>query len=59
VHGRPHADRFHVRGFIEHGTPTPFDMTVKNKVSRFHLVMDAINNANRTPAGSTDLIGWC
>jgi xylulose-5-phosphate/fructose-6-phosphate phosphoketolase len=34
-------------------------MTVKNRVSRFHLVMDAINNANRTPAGSTELIGWC
>jgi xylulose-5-phosphate/fructose-6-phosphate phosphoketolase len=32
---------------IEHGTTTtPFDMTVKNKVSRFHLVMDAINNAS-------------
>jgi phosphoketolase len=59
VHGRRHADRFHVRGFIEHGTiTTPFDMTVKNRVSRFHLVMDAISDANRTPAGSTELIDW-
>ena len=30
IHGRPDADRFHVRGFIEQGTTTtPFDMTVK------------------------------
>ena len=60
VHGRPDADRFHVRGFIEEGTTTtPFDMVVKNKASRFHLVMDAINNARRTPAGATDLKAWC
>jgi xylulose-5-phosphate/fructose-6-phosphate phosphoketolase len=60
VHGRPDADRFHVRGFIEHGTTTtPFDMTVINRVSRYHLVMDAINNAGRTPPGSADLLSWC
>jgi len=34
-------------------------MTVKNKVSRYHLVMDTIINASRTPAGATDLIAWC
>lgn len=60
VHGRPDADRFHVRGFIEEGTTTtPFDMTVKNKASRFDLVMDAINNSKRTPPGSTELKNWC
>ena len=60
LHGRPDADRFHVRGFIEHGTTTtPFDMTVRNKVSRYHLVADAIHNARRTPPGSTDLLTWC
>ncbi|MCW2803999.1 MAG: xpk1 [Propionibacteriaceae bacterium] len=60
IHGRPDTDRFHVRGFIEQGTTTtPFDMTVKNKVSRYHLVMDAINNAGRTPVGSAELLGWC
>ena len=33
VHGRPDADRFHVRGFIEEGTTTtPFDMVVRNRV---------------------------
>ena len=57
VHGRPDADRFHVRGFIEQGTTTtPFDMTVRNKASRYHLVMDAINNAGRTPTGSAELL---
>ncbi len=60
VHGRPDADRFHVRGFIEEGTTTtPFDMVVKNRASRFHLVMDAINNAQRTPVGATELKAWC
>ena len=60
VHGRPDADRFHVRGFVEEGTTTtPFDMVVKNRASRFHLVMDAINNARRTPRGATELMAWC
>jgi xylulose-5-phosphate/fructose-6-phosphate phosphoketolase len=60
VHGRPDADRFHVRGFIEEGTTTtPFDMTVKNKASRYHLVIDALNNARRTPPGASALIAWC
>ena len=60
VHGRPDADRFHVRGFVEEGTTTtPFDMVVLNKASRYHLVMDAINNARRTPRGATQLKRWC
>ena len=51
VHGRPDADRFHCRGFIEEGTTTtPFDMVVRNQASRYHLVMDAINNAKRAAA---------
>jgi xylulose-5-phosphate/fructose-6-phosphate phosphoketolase len=60
VHGRPEADRFRARGFIEEGTTTtPFDMVVLNKVSRYHLVMDAINNASRTPPGAAELAAWC
>jgi xylulose-5-phosphate/fructose-6-phosphate phosphoketolase len=27
-------------------------MVVRNRVSRYHLVMDAINNAGRTPPGA-------
>ena len=60
AHGRPDADRFRVRGFIEEGTTTtPFDMVVRNRVSRYHLVMDALNNARRTPPGASDLKAWC
>ncbi len=60
VHGRPDADRFRVRGFIEEGTTTtPFDMVVRNRASRFHLVMDALNNARRTPPGASELKAWC
>ncbi|WP_345713984.1 phosphoketolase family protein [Kineococcus glutinatus] len=60
VHGRPDADRFHVRGFIEEGTTTtPFDMTVRNRASRYHLVIDALNNARRLPPGASDLEEWC
>ncbi len=60
VHGRPDADRFRVRGFVEEGTTTtPFDMVVRNRVSRYHLVMDALNNARRTVPGSAELMDWC
>lgn len=60
VHGRPETDRFHVRGFIEEGTTTtPFDMVVRNRASRYHLVMDAINNSRRTPRGANELKRWC
>jgi xylulose-5-phosphate/fructose-6-phosphate phosphoketolase len=60
VHGRPDADRFRARGFIEEGTTTtPFDMVVRNQVSRYHLVMDALNNARRTPPGASDLKAFC
>ncbi|HUS17808.1 MAG TPA: phosphoketolase, partial [Chloroflexia bacterium] len=45
LHGRANTDRFHVRGFIEQGTTTtPFDMLMLNKVSRYHLVNDVVNN---------------
>jgi len=60
VHGRPEADRFRARGFVEQGTTTtPFDMVVRNKVDRYHLVMDAINNARVKPAGSHELYQFC
>jgi xylulose-5-phosphate/fructose-6-phosphate phosphoketolase len=60
LHGRPDADRFRVRGYIEEGTTTtPFDMTALNRVTRYHLVMDAITNARRIPAGAGQLLAWC
>ncbi|MFL6713480.1 MAG: phosphoketolase, partial [Sulfurifustis sp.] len=34
----------HVRGYKEEGsTTTPFDMTVRNDMDRFHLAMDVID----------------
>ena len=34
-------NRFHVHGYSESGsTTTPFDMHVRNKTSRYHLVID-------------------
>lgn len=60
VHGRPDQDRFRARGFIEQGTTTtPFDMVVRNQVSRYHLIMDALNNAKRSVSGATELHQWC
>ena len=41
---RKNHDNFHVRGYIEEGTTTtPFDMTVLNRLDRFHLVSDVID----------------
>ena len=38
-----HAN-LHVRGYIEEGTTTtPFDMTVRNNLDRYHLAMDVID----------------
>ena len=46
LHGRPNPGRFHVRGYIEEGTTTtPFDMVVRNRVSRFDLCRDALQYA--------------
>jgi xylulose-5-phosphate/fructose-6-phosphate phosphoketolase len=55
VHGRPAAERFHVRGFNEEGTTTtPFDMVVRNGMSRYHLCLEALRRvprmAGRAPA---------
>jgi xylulose-5-phosphate/fructose-6-phosphate phosphoketolase len=58
VHGRTHAERFHVRGFMEEGTTTtPFDMVVKNQASRFHFCIEALRRSGHPQAGP--LIEWC
>ncbi len=54
LHGRHDAGRFHVRGYAEEGTTTtPFDMTVLNSMSRFHLSIEALRRA-RTPVARAD-----
>lgn len=41
---RTNHHNLHVRGYIEEGTTTtPFDMTVLNRIDRFHLVEDVID----------------
>jgi len=60
LHGRPDAGRFHVRGFVEQGTTTtPFDMVVLNKMSRYHLVLEALRRARRVPERGHELADYC
>jgi xylulose-5-phosphate/fructose-6-phosphate phosphoketolase len=41
-------DNLHVRGYREEGsTTTPFDMTVRNEIDRFHLAGAAIDQVCR------------
>ncbi len=60
VHGRPNAERFHVRGFNEEGTTTtPFDMVVLNSMSRYHLCIEAMKRATRVKDLTAPLIAEC
>ena len=60
LHGRPNAERFHVRGFNEEGTTTtPFDMVVRNRMSRYHLCIEALRRAPRVAGRAPALIEQC
>ncbi|HWF83683.1 MAG TPA: hypothetical protein VG222_02505, partial [Vicinamibacterales bacterium] len=60
VHGRPHAERFHVRGFNEQGTTTtPFAMVALNEMSRYHLAIEAIRRVPRLNDRAPELIAEC
>jgi xylulose-5-phosphate/fructose-6-phosphate phosphoketolase len=60
VHGRTHAERFHVRGFNEQGTTTtPFDMVVLNQISRYHVAMAAIRRVPRVRDRTPALVAQC
>ena len=60
VHGRRNPGRFHVRGFAEQGsTTTPFDMVVLNRMSRYHLVLEALRRARRAPERGAELAAHC
>src|SRR5207302_2925531 len=60
LHGRGHADRFHVKGFCEQGTPTtPFDMVVLDEMSRYHIVLEALRRSRRVPEGAPNLEQLC
>ena len=52
-HCHPHL---HVRGYKEEGTTTtPFDMTVRNDMDRFHLVEDVIDRVPKLGAGAAHI----
>ena len=60
LHGRSKPGRFHVRGFNEQGTTTtPFDMVVLNRMSRYHLVLEALRRSRRVPENGTELAVHC
>jgi xylulose-5-phosphate/fructose-6-phosphate phosphoketolase len=60
VHGRPNAERFHVRGFIEQGTTTtPFQMVSLNGMSRYHLCIEALRRAPRPGVRADELVVEC
>jgi xylulose-5-phosphate/fructose-6-phosphate phosphoketolase len=60
VHGRPRADRFHVRGFNEQGTTTtPFSMVAMNAMSRYHLAALAIERTTRLGGRADAVIDRC
>lgn len=45
---RTNHKNLHVRGYKEEGTTTtPFDMTVRNEMDRFHLVMDVVERVEK------------
>ena len=52
---RPQQERFDVNGFREEGsTTTPFDMQIRNKTSRYHIVAQAAwKIAKRNPSAAT------
>jgi xylulose-5-phosphate/fructose-6-phosphate phosphoketolase len=57
VHGRANESRFHVRGYMNEGTTTtPFDMVVLNRLSRFHLAMEALKYVPRVRSKASDVI---
>jgi xylulose-5-phosphate/fructose-6-phosphate phosphoketolase len=60
VHGRPRADRFHVRCFCEQGTTTtPFSMVAMNGMSRYHLARLALERTTRMGDRAQALIDRC
>ena len=60
IHGRPNPERFHVRGYNEEGTTTtPFDMVVRNGVSRYHLCKLTMEFAPRVHALTPPLFQEC
>ncbi|MHB1669834.1 phosphoketolase family protein [Thiomonas sp.] len=60
VHRRTHPQRFQAEGYREEGTTTtPFDMVVRNRISRFDLAAQALDLAGRDDATADALRRHC
>jgi len=60
IYHRPHPQRFHVRGYEEEGTTTtPFDMVVRNRISRYHLASEAVRRSANESAQALSLVRYC
>ncbi|MFE4632315.1 phosphoketolase [Streptomyces sp. NPDC056773] len=45
LHGRPHPDRFHVRGYVEEGTTTtPYDLLALNGTTRHDIAVAVLKH---------------
>jgi len=54
---RANHPHLHVRGYKEEGTTTtPFDMTVLNKLDRFHLAKEVVERVPGLAAQATDFL---
>ena len=57
ISARRQPTRFHVRGYVEEGiTTTPFDMLIRNGVSRYQLAIEAIRRAGSQLPGAAAAI---
>lgn len=60
VHKQQVNHLFHVHGYIEEGTATtPFDMAICNKISRFHLAMNAVQQLSKKPKNADEFFAYC
>jgi xylulose-5-phosphate/fructose-6-phosphate phosphoketolase len=55
LHGRPATDRFHVHGYLEEGTTTPFDLLALNDMTRHDLAADVVSRAPGWSSAGGDL----
>jgi xylulose-5-phosphate/fructose-6-phosphate phosphoketolase len=57
---RRNHDHLHVRGYKEEGTTTtPFDMVVRNNISRFQLAIDALARLHGFKTAGDPCIAYC
>ncbi|MGW6986904.1 phosphoketolase family protein [Streptomyces sp. NPDC054946] len=56
LHGRPHPERFHVRGYVEEGTTTtPYDLLALNGTTRHDLAITLLRHLDPRSGRSREL----